>query len=117
MLVGLVVEGGVAGELGVKALDGRDGDLADGIDAARSKHLDVVEVRKFAAVVGGGELLEFVNGRAAEVAVVDEEEDALGPGVLDEAVGLGDRGEGLAGAGGHLDERSRAVLGEGFLKA
>jgi hypothetical protein len=47
-------------------------------------------------------LLEFVDGLAAEVAAVDEEEDALGPGVLDEAVGLGDGGKGLAGAGGRI---------------
>lgn len=116
MLVGLVVEGGVSGELGVEALDGGDGDLADGIDAAGAEHLDVVEVGELAAVVGSGELLEFVDGLAAEVAAVDEEEDALGTGVLDEAVGLGDGGEGLAGAGGHLDEGARAVGGEGFFE-
>ena len=107
----------LSGELGVEALDGGDGDLADGIDAAGAEHLDVVEVGELAAVVGGGELLEFVDGLAAEVAAVDEEEDALGTGVLDEAVGLGDGGEGLAGAGGHLDEGARAVGGEGFLEA
>jgi hypothetical protein len=117
VLVGLVVEVGISGELGVEALDGGDGDLADGIDAAGAEHLDVVEVGELAAVVGGGELLEFVDGLAAEVAAVDEEEDALRPGVLDEAVGLGDGGEGLAGTGGHLDECARAVGGEGFFKA
>ena len=61
-------------------------------------------------------MLEFVDGLAAEVAAVDEEEDAPGTGVLDEAVGLGDSGEGLAGAGGHLDEGARAIGGEGFFK-
>lgn len=83
---------------------------------AGAEHLDVVEVGEFAAVVGGGELLEFVDGLAAEVAAVDEEEDALGAGVLDEAVGLGDGGVGLAGAGGHLQEGARAVVGEGFFE-
>ena len=71
-------------------------------------------VGELAAVVGGGELLEFVVGLAAEVAAVDEEEDALGTGELDEAVGLGDGGEGLAGAGGHLDEGARALAARDF---
>lgn len=117
VLVGLVVEGGVSRELGVQALDGGDGDLADGIDAAGPEHLDVVEAGELAAVVGGGELLEFVDGLATKVAAIDEEEDAPGTGVLDEAIGLGDRREGLAGTGGHLDEGARAVGGKRFLKA
>jgi hypothetical protein len=61
VFVGLVVELG-AFELREEALDGGDGDLADGIDAAGAEHLDVVEVGELAAVVGGGELLEFVDG-------------------------------------------------------
>ena len=80
VFVGLVVEL-VVHELGVEALDGGDGDLADGIDAAGAEHLDVVEVSEFAAVVGADVLLEFVDGLAAEVAAVDEEEDAPGAGV------------------------------------
>ena len=116
MLVGLVVELGVVRELGVEALDGGDGDATDGIDASGAEHLDVVEVGEAASVVGGGEVLELPDGLAAKVSAVDEEEDALGPGVLDEAVGLGDGGVGLAGAGGHLEQRARAVVGEGFLQ-
>lgn len=116
VFVGFVVEF-VVGELGVEALDGGDGDAADGVDAGGAEHLDVVEVGEFAAVVGGGELLEFVDGLAAEVAAVDEEEDALGTGVLDEAVGLGDGGVGLAGAGSHLEEGAGAVVGEGDFEA
>ncbi len=104
MFVGLVVEVILPGELGIEALDGGDGDLADGIDAAGAEHLDVVEVGEAAPVVGRDVVLKFTDGLAAEIAAVDEEEDALGTGVLDEAVGLGDGGEGLTGAGSHLDE-------------
>jgi hypothetical protein len=117
VLVGLVVERGVSGELGVQALDGGDGDLADGIDAAGAEHLDIVEVGELAAVVGSGELLEFINCLTTEVAAIDEEENAPRSSVLDKAVGLGDRREGLAGTGGHLDEGARAVGGERSLKA
>ncbi len=39
------------------------------------------------------------------------------PAVLDEAIGEGAGGEGLAGAGGHLDEGARARFGEGFFEA
>ncbi len=39
------------------------------------------------------------------------------PAVLDEAIGEGAGGEGLAGAGGHLDEGARPRFGEGFFEA
>src|SRR5207249_107452 len=52
----------------------------------------------------------------AEVAAVDEEEDAARAGELDEAVNEVDGGIGLAAAGGHLDEGAAFVGGEGFLE-
>lgn len=116
VLVGVFVEL-LAGELGVESLDGGYGDLGDGVDAGGAELLDVVELGELAAVVGGGELLEFVDGLAAEVAAVDEEEDALGAGVLNEAVAGGDGGVGLARAGGHLDEGAGSVFGKGFFQA
>jgi len=78
--------------------------------------LDVVEVGEFAAGVGRDELVEFIPRLRAEAGAIDQEEDALCPGVFDEAVGRGAGGEGLAGAGGHLDERARFRLGEGLLE-
>ena len=44
-----------------------------------------------------------LQGLPAEVGAVDEEEDAPGPGELDQPVDGGDGREGLAAAGGHLD--------------
>ena len=72
--------------------------------------LDVVELGELAAVVRGGELLELLVGLDAEVGAVDEEEDALGVRVADQAIDERDGGEGLAGAGRHLDEGAGAVF-------
>ena len=78
--------------------------------------LDVVKLGELAAVVGRDELLEFFQGLVAEVAAVDEEEDAARAGELDEAVNEVDGGVGLAAAGGHLDEGAAFVGGEGFFE-
>src|SRR5437773_10364491 len=78
--------------------------------------LDVVKLGELAAVVGRDELLEVFQGLVAEVAAVDEEEDAARAGELDEAVNEVDGGVGLAAAGGHLDEGAAFVGGEGFLE-
>jgi len=89
---------------GVKALDGGDADAADAVELRGLQVLDVVKLGELAAVVGRDELLEFFQGLVAEVAAVDEEEDAARAGELDEAVNEVDGGVGLAAAGGHLDE-------------
>ena len=78
--------------------------------------LDVVKLGELAAVVGRDELLEFFQGLVAEIAAVDEEEDATRAGELDEAVNEVDGGVGLAAAGSHLDEGPAFVGGEGALE-
>ena len=78
--------------------------------------LDVVKLGELAAVVGRDELLEFFQGLVAEVAAVDEEEDAARAGELDEAVDEVDGGVGFAAAGGHLDQGAAFVGGEGFFE-
>jgi len=78
--------------------------------------LDVVKLGELAAVVGRDELLELFQGLVAEVAAVDEEEDAARAGELDEAVNEVDGGVGLAAAGGHLNEGAAFVGGEGFFE-
>jgi hypothetical protein len=64
----------------------------------------------------GGEALELLQRLAAEVGAVDEKEDAACVRVLHEAVADVRRGEGLAGAGSHLDERARTARGERLLE-
>jgi len=61
--------------------------------------LDVVELRELAVVVIGDEGHEFLFGLLVQVPGVDEEENAAGSGMLQQAVDLRDCGEGLAGAG------------------
>ena len=83
-VAGVVI--GVAFQDGIEALDGGDGDAADGIDSVGGKKLDVIDLGKLAAIAGDGELLEFVEGLAAEGAAIHQEEDAAGTGVGDEAI-------------------------------
>src|SRR5207237_6606492 len=64
--------------------------------------LDVVKLGELAAVVGRDELLEFFQGLVAEVAAVDEEEDAARPAELDEAVKEVDGGVRLATDDSHM---------------
>src|SRR5438477_11079536 len=101
---------------GVKALDGGDADAADAVELRGLQVLDVVKLGELAAVVGRDELLEFFQGLVAEIAAVDEEQDAARAGELDKAVNEVDGGVGLAAAGGHLDEGAAFVGSESFLE-
>src|SRR5260370_34217045 len=56
---------------------------------------------------GNGELLEFVEGLAAQSAAVHQEEDAACAGVRDEAIDEVAGGGGLAATNGHVDEGPR----------
>ena len=67
-------------EHGVEALDGGDADLGNWVDAAGLQMLDVVKLGEDAAVVRGAEGLELLEGLAAKVAAVDQEEHAAGAG-------------------------------------
>lgn len=78
--------------------------------------LDVIELGELATGVRGDEVGELPGGLPAEVGAIDEEEDALGTGVLDQTVGEGAGGEGLSRAGGHLDEGAGMILGKGLLE-
>ncbi len=85
--------------------------------AVRGEVLDVVELGELAAGIGRDELLKLGEGLPAEIGAVDEEEDVARAGVFDEAIGEGAGGEGLARAGGHLDEGARLRFGEGLFEA
>ena len=78
--------------------------------------LDDVLLGELEVVVGRDVLLEFLERLVAEVAAVDQEQHAPRAGELDQAVDEGDGGEGLAGAGGHLDQGARAVFRQGFFE-
>ncbi len=74
--------------------------------------LDDVLLGELEVVVGRDVLLEFLERLLAEVAAVHQEQDAPRAGELDEPVDEVDGGEGLARAGGHLDEGARTVFGQ-----
>ena len=97
-----------AAQHGVQALDGGDVHLADIVQDVGLQVLDVVQLGELAPVVGGDELVELLEGLAAQVVAVHQEEHPPGFGVLDQAVDEVDRGEGLAAAGRHLDQGARA---------
>ena len=105
-----------AGQDRIHALDGADADLRMRIEAAGAEPLHVVQLGELAAVVGRRVGHEFLMRLLAEVAGVDEKQDAPGAAELEQAVDGGDRGEGLAGAGGHVDEGARLVLRQRLLQ-
>ena len=112
LLLGARVEVRFALEHGEEPLNCRDADLGDGVELVGLHVLDVVKLGELASVVGGDEGLELLEGLAAEVVAVDEEEDAAGIGELGKTVGEVAGGEGFAGACGHLDQRPRAAVGQ-----
>jgi hypothetical protein len=107
---------GVASQHGVHPLDGADADAGHWVDLVVGQMLDVVELGELAVHVRDGEALELLQRLPAEVGAVDEEEHASRAAVADQAVADVRRGVRLAGAGRHLDQRARAVVGEGVLE-
>ena len=89
----------------VEPLDRRDADLGGRVDGVLLQVLDGVFLGELVAVVRADELLELVERLLAQVVAVHQEQNPLGLGELDEPVAEVDGGEGLAAAGGHLDQR------------
>jgi hypothetical protein len=81
-----------------------------------SQALHVVQLGELAAVVRRRVGHELLMRLLAEVARVDQEQDALGAAELEQAVHRGDGGEGLARAGGHVHQRARLVQGQRFFQ-
>jgi hypothetical protein len=106
----------VAAQHRVDALDRGDDDVRGAEHAGAGELVDVVDLGEAAPVAGGAVVLELADRLFGEVVAVDEEQDATEAAELQQAVGEGDSGEGLAGAGGHLDQGSVEVLvGEALL--
>ena len=78
--------------------------------------MDGVQFGELASVVVRLVGEELLLGLFAEVAGIDEEEDALDAGVLEQAVDGRDGGEGFTRAGGHLHEGAGFGLFERFLQ-
>ena len=109
----IVLAHGVVAEHGVQALDCADADAGRGIDGVALQALDDEFLGELVVVVGGFVLLELFFRLFGQVATIDEKQHAARTAELDQAVDLGDGGVGLARAGGHLQQRARAVVFEG----
>ena len=89
-------------EDGIHPLDGGDADLRVGGDVRGIEPRHGVKLGELAVVVRWRVSEEFLLGLLAEIARIDEEEDALDARVLEQAVDGSDGGERLTGAGSHL---------------
>ncbi len=96
----------------VHALDGADDDAGALVEVVALQVLDDVFLAELEVVVGRVVLVEFLLGLPAEVAAIDQKQHAPGAGELDQSVDEADGGEGLAAAGGHLDQGAGLVGGE-----
>ena len=108
---------GLAGEDRIHALDGADADLRMRVDAGRRQPLHVVKLGELAGIVGRRIGHEFLMRLLAEVAGIDQKQDALGAAELEQAINRCDGGEGLACAGGHVDQGAGSVLGQGLFQS
>jgi hypothetical protein len=107
----------LAAQRGIEPLDRRDDDRRRFLDMAAGEKLDVVELGEELAGARRLEALKLVLGLGAEILAVDEEEDALGLGGGEEAHHQVAGGEGLAGAGRHLDKGAGIAALERRLQA
>ena len=103
-------------EHGIHALDGADADPRGGIKGIARQTLNDELFRELVVVVRRDILLEFLERLVSQIAAVYQEEHAAGAYKLDEAVDEVDGGEGLAAAGGHLDESTGAILSQRLFK-
>ena len=97
----------------IHPLDGGDADLGIFRDVGGVEALDGVEFGELSVVVGWLIGEKLLLGLLAEVAGIDEEEDALDAGVLEQSIDEGDGGEGFASPRCHLDERAGLGLFHG----
>ncbi len=103
-------------EDGIQALDGADADLAIAGYEGIFQPLHGVKLGELAVIVERGVGHHFLLGLFAQVAGVDQEQDAFALGEFQQAIDGGDGSVGLACAGGHLDQRARAVGLERFFQ-
>ena len=106
----------LAGEHCVESLDRGDADFGTRADRLPLEVLDLVFLGELVAGGRARELLKLVERLLAEVVAVDEEENPLSAGVLDEPVAEVDGSEGLPGAGRHLDQGPWLILGQALFE-
>ena len=78
--------------------------------------LDVVKLGEQATCVRRAVSMEFIAGLLTKIGSIDQKQNASRLGVFDQPIGDGTGRERLARSGGHVDEGSRAVVGEGIFQ-
>jgi hypothetical protein len=94
------------------ALDGADAHPCGPVELVAREVLDDVLLAELVVVDRRDVLVELLLGLPAQVAAVHQEQHAPRARELDQPVDEADGGEGLAAAGGHLDQRARLVGGQ-----
>ncbi len=110
VLVEFLLERVVAPEDGVHPLNGADTHLGHRVDDVRREALDVFELGELPACAGHVEALKLFERLIAEVGTVDQEQNALGAALGDEALRNVGGCKRLTRPGGHLDKRPRPVV-------
>ncbi len=102
---------------GVEALNSANGDFADFVDVWRGHMLNVVKLGEKAAHLGSLKSVEFVASLFAQVGSIDQKKNPASFGVFDQPIGDDAGRVGFSGPGRHVDEGSRAIVGEGVFES
>lgn len=87
-------------------------------DRESARHvLNVVKLGEQAARVGSSQAVEFDAGLFAQVGPIDQKQNPAGFGVLDQPIGDSACFVGLSSSGCHVNQGSRAVMGEGVFQS
>ena len=78
--------------------------------------LNIVKFGEFAPVIWGNELLKFFQRLVSKIPPVYQKKDTMGTGMFNQAINEIHRRESFSTPGGHLDQCTRPILGERFVK-
>ena len=96
----------------VHTLNGGDNDLGMRVDGAAGEALHVVQLGKFATIVGRRVGHELLVRLFAQIAGIDQKQNTFGTAKFKQAVDRGDSGEGFARTGSHMYQSAGFVAGE-----
>ena len=106
----------LTGEDRVHALDGADAHLRMRVDAGRRQTLHVVKLGELAGIIGRCVGHEFLMRLLAEVAGIDQKQNALGATELEQTVHRGDGSKGFARTSRHVHQGAWLVHPQRFFQ-
>jgi hypothetical protein len=108
---------GLAGQNRIHALDGADANLRMGIDVAAGQALHVVQLRELTAVIRWRIRHELLVRLLAQVARINQKQDALRATELEQTIYGRDGCKCFARTRGHVNQCARTILGQRFFHA